>query len=110
MDPLAFFNIRFVANIKKLEREDPLETFSEKVPQCRKNRKGGPFSLIRCFRCPDLALVVLVVSVKSGPFNVRSVVWRKKRQKRQCKSWAFASQKAPIEKGKWEVSFKLNCA
>ena len=35
--------------------------------------KGGPFAL--SFLWTDLALVV---SVKSGPFSVISVVWRKK--------------------------------
>ena len=42
----------------------------------RLKMKGGPFAL--SFHRPDLALV-LVVSVKSGPFSVRSEVWRKKR-------------------------------
>ena len=56
--------------------------------------KGGPFAL--SFRWPDLALVVLVVSVKSGPLSVRSVIRRKKKKKGHCKSRAiFASQKAP---------------
>ena len=39
--------------------------------------KGGPFGL--CFRGPDSASVVLVVSVKSGPISVRSEVWRKEK-------------------------------
>ena len=56
--------------------------------------KGGPFALSS--RWPDLALVVLVVSVRSGPFSVRSVVWRKKGH---CKSRAiFDSQEAPTKK------------
>ena len=37
--------------------------------------KGGPFAL--SFRWPGLALAVLVLYVKRGPFSVRSVVWRK---------------------------------
>ena len=48
------------------------DSFQEKR---RLKMKGGPFAL--SFRRPDLALV-LVVSVKSGPFSVRSEVWRKK--------------------------------
>ena len=54
--------------------------------------KGGPFAL--SFSWPDLALVVLIVSVKSGPFSVRSVVWRKKRITVRVRQF-FASQKAP---------------
>ena len=41
-----------------------------------KKWNGGPFAL--SFRWPDL---VLVVSVKSGPFSVRSVVWRIRRER-----------------------------
>ena len=56
--------------------------------------KGGPFAL--SFRWPDLALVVLVVSEESGPFSVRSVVWRKTGH---CMSRSFfAKQKAPTKK------------
>ena len=43
--------------------------------------KGGPFALF--FRWSDLALLI---SVKSGFFSVKSVVWRKKGH---CKSRAF---------------------
>ena len=60
----------------------------------REKIKGGPFAL--SFRWPDLALVVLVLSVKCGLFSVRSVVWRK--NKGYCKSRAiFAKQKAPTK-------------
>ena len=41
-----------------------------------KKLKGGPSAL--SFRWPDLASVVLVVSVKMGPISVSSVVWRKR--------------------------------
>ena len=47
-----------------------------------------PFALSFCW--PELALVVLVVSVKRGPFSVGSVVWRKKGH---CKSRAFLLHK-----------------
>ena len=42
--------------------------------------KGRPFAL--SFPWPDLAWVVLVVSVKSGPISVRSVIWRKTKPER----------------------------
>ena len=50
--------------------------------------KGGPFAL--SFHWRDLALLALVVSVKSGLFSVRSVVWRKKGY---CKNGAFLLNK-----------------
>ena len=58
---------------------------------------GGSFALK--FRWPNLALVVLVVSVKGGLFSVRSVVSVKYDNRGQCKSRAFfAPQKAPTKK------------
>ena len=54
----------------------------------------GSFAL--SLRWADLASVVFVVSVKSGPSSVRSVVWR---EKSHCKRRAFfASQKALTKK------------
>ena len=41
--------------------------------------KGGPFAL--SFHWPDLAWLVLSVSVKSGTYAMSSVVWRKKKEK-----------------------------
>ena len=52
---------------------DPLETRkSEKLSERQKKLKGGPSAL--CLRWPELASVVLVVSVESGPLSVGSVI------------------------------------
>ena len=103
----------FVAKYQKIEGPfGNINKFSKKVPQFRKkNRKGGPLGLVRfcrlrwksikmkrgtlCTKFPlaGLGLSSLVDSVKSGPFNVRSVVWRKNEssnllhKKRGLKTW-----------------------
>ena len=58
--------------------------------------KLGAFMLARLGR--SSSLVVLVVSVKCGPFSVSSVSGEKKQKEGHCKSSAFfASQKAPTK-------------
>ena len=103
-DPLGFINIYSVAKYQKTRKGDSFETlknFRKKfrtVPKknwkggllglfrfCRlrkkgKKWKGGPFAL--SFHWPDLAWVVLSVSVKSGTYAMSSVVWRKKKKKK----------------------------
>ena len=61
----------------KNESGDPLvlSGFVGYVEKIKKNERGGFAS---SFRWPDLAFVVLVVSVKSVLFSLRSVVWRKR--------------------------------
>ena len=88
-DPLGFINIHSVAKYQKTRRGDSFETlkiFRQKfrtVPKkiervfglfrffrlCKKGKKwkGGPFAL--SFYWPDLAWVVLSVSVKSGTYR-----------------------------------------
>ena len=68
---------------EKNERGDPVVSSGFVALQHLKSKKlkVGPFAL--SFRWPDLASVILVVSVKSGPISVRSVVYRIKRNKRR---------------------------
>ena len=58
----------------------------------------GPLHYFDAFPLAGLgrscSLVVLVVSVKRGPFNVKSVVWRK-----NCRAF-FASRKPSLPLGK----------
>ena len=44
MDPLRFFNIHSVAKHEKIE-ENKNFYFREKISQCRKKPKGGPFGI-----------------------------------------------------------------
>ena len=47
VDPLGFSNIHSVAKQQKIEGGPFGEFFSEKVSQCGKKLKGGPFGLAR---------------------------------------------------------------
>ena len=114
-------------NIKKLEGGLfwDLEKFSKKnFAQCRKKLKGGPFGLFRfcrlckkgkkwkggpfalSFHWPDLAWVVLSVSVKSGTYAMSSVFWRKKRKKLATVKVGLFSlkEKVPTKNGVGEIN------
>ena len=46
-EPLGFFNIHSVAKLQKNEAGPFGEKFQNKVSQCRKKLRGGPFGLVR---------------------------------------------------------------
>ena len=45
-DPLGFFNIHSVAKHEKIEENKNFH-FREKISQCRKKLKGGPFEVFQ---------------------------------------------------------------
>ena len=67
--------------------------------------KGGPFAL--SFSWPDLVLVVLVVSVKSGPFSVRCAVWRTRRERLKSALYPRLKKRKPFKTVKGGRTIRL---